>query len=67
VADPSDTPRTPASIKQAAQRGGVHPDTIRRRIADGSLRAWRFGPQQLRVDLDDVDVLFRRVPTVGAA
>lgn len=53
------------SIAQAAHRLGVSHWTIRRRIADGSLPAHRFGPRLIRVDSADVDSLGRIVPTVG--
>ena len=36
--------------------------TIDRRIADGSLPAYRFGPKTVRVKLADVDALFAPVP-----
>jgi excisionase family DNA binding protein len=60
-------PNRPASIKAAATHGGVSTDTIRRRIASGELRAWRHGTKLIRVDLDDVEQLFRQVPTVERA
>jgi excisionase family DNA binding protein len=49
----------------AADYLGVSSRTIRRRIADGSLPAHRFGPRLLRIDLNDVDKLFRPVPAAG--
>lgn len=56
---------TRISIPQAAQRWGVHPTTIRRRIADGSLTAYRSGKRLIRLDAGDVDALFEAVPTTG--
>lgn len=53
------------SIAQAAERAGVSRDTIRRRIADGSLPAYRMGPRLIRLDPADVDALLRPVPAVG--
>ena len=67
MADAATLPARPASIAVAAQQHGVHPRTIRRRIADGSLTGYRFGPHLLRVDLDEVDRLLRPVPTAGTA
>ncbi len=52
------------SVAQAAERAGVSRDTIRRRIADGSLPAYRLGPKLIRIDAAAVDALFRPIPTV---
>lgn len=58
----------PLSIAQAAERAGVSPDTIRRRIADGTLPAYRVGPKLIRVDAADVDARLRRpIPAGGVA
>lgn len=53
----------------AAERYGIHPRTIRRRIADGTLTGYRVASNKtLRVDLDECDaVLVRPVPAVGGA
>jgi excisionase family DNA binding protein len=65
-------PNRPATIATAAKYAGenagdsVSVRTIYRRIADGSLPAWKFGPRLVRVDLDDVDRLFRPVAAAGA-
>jgi len=53
------------SIDQAARLVDVSPRTIRRRIADGSLTGYRFGPRVIRVDLDEVDALLTRIPAAG--
>lgn len=50
------------SIREAADSRGVHPDTIRRLIADGRLPAYRFGDRLIRVDPADLDRLDRRIP-----
>lgn len=52
-------------IQQAAAWAGVHPDTIRRRIAAGQLKAYRLGPRLIRVDLQEVESLMRPIPTRG--
>lgn len=52
-------PARPASIKERAARFRVHPDTIRRRISDGKLTVYRLGRNIIRVDLDEVERLFR--------
>lgn len=49
-------------IGEVAEYANVLPATIRRRIADGQLPAYRVGPKLLKVDLDDVEALVRRVP-----
>jgi hypothetical protein len=41
--------------------------TLRRRIADGTLTGYRFGPRRILVDLDEIDEKMRRIPTVGGA
>lgn len=53
------------SIQDAAELLGVSTDTVRRRIADGSLAAYRVGPRLLRVDRAAVEALAQPVPTVG--
>lgn len=55
------------SIQDAADVLGVSTDTVRRRIADGSLAAYRVGPRLLRVDRAEVEALAKPVPTVGDA
>ncbi len=53
------------SIDQAARLVDVSPRTIRRRIADGSLTGYRFGPRVIRVDLDEIESLLTRIPAAG--
>lgn len=48
-----------ASMKEAAAYIRVHEDTISRRIADGTLTAYRFG-SAVRVDLNELDRLMRQ-------
>ncbi len=48
------------SIKQAAECAGVSTDTIRRMIADGGLRAYRFRGQ-VRIAVEDIDKAMRPV------
>jgi len=56
------------TIDQAAERHGVHPKTIRRRIADGTITGYRSGPRLIRVDPDEVDAaLLRPIPTGRAS
>jgi excisionase family DNA binding protein len=50
------------SMAEAAEYANVHPSTLRRRIADGQLPAYRVGPKLLKVDIEDVEALIRPVP-----
>ena len=55
------------SLQDAAEILGASVDTVRRRIADGSLPAERMGPRLIRVYRDDVEALMRPIPTVDGA
>lgn len=53
------------SINQAAFELGLNPKTIRRRIADGTLRAVRVvGTNAIRIRRSDLDALMRPVREV---
>ena len=54
------------TIADAAARWQVHPRTIRRRIAEGSLTAYRVGPHLIRLDADELDAMLRPIPAAGA-
>jgi excisionase family DNA binding protein len=54
-------PRELITVSEFAEACGVSPKTIRRRIADGSVPAYRVGSTTLRLDRRDVDLLARRV------
>ena len=58
-------PRRLAPLNDAAEYTGVHPRTLRRRIADGSLTGYRMGPRIIRVDLNEVDALLTPILTVA--
>ena len=60
-------PQHSETIAEAARRHDVSTKTIRRRIADGSLTAYRFGPHLIRLDPAEVDGLLRPIPTAGSA
>lgn len=47
----------------AAERTGLSVKTLRRRIAEGRLPAYRSGPRSIRVDPADVNRLMVRIPT----
>jgi excisionase family DNA binding protein len=51
------------SLADAATRLGVHPATLRRRIADGTLPAWRVGHKDIRLKVADVDRLLTPIET----
>lgn len=51
------------SLSDASERTGMSTYTLRRRIAEGRLPAYRSGPRIIRVDPDDVDRLLTRIPT----
>ena len=46
------------TIKDAAARCGVHPNTIRNLILRGELRAVRIGARIVRINAADLGVLF---------
>ena len=51
------------SLQQSASIYGVSVDTLRRRIREGKLAASRFGVRLIRVRAEDLDRLYRPVPT----
>ncbi|GGL33308.1 excisionase family DNA-binding protein [Phycicoccus endophyticus] len=53
--------RSYESLSQAAERTGISTKTLRRRIADGALTAYRCG-RLIRLDPDDVDRILVKVP-----
>lgn len=52
------------TLQDAADAYAISVDTLRRRIAGGELTGYRMGRRVLRVDLAEVDALFRPIPTV---
>ncbi len=61
-------PRRPARLIAAAEYSHLSVRTLRRRIADGTLTAWRSGPKVIIVDLAEIDrKLIRPVPAAGDA
>ncbi len=53
------------TVIDAAEYAACNPRTIRRRITDGSLSGYRMGSRLIRVDLNELDALFRPIPAVG--
>lgn len=54
---------TYVSLEQAAEITGQSVKTIRRRISDGTIPAYRFGPRQIRIKLEDLEAMARRIPS----
>jgi excisionase family DNA binding protein len=54
------------SIAQLTEVTGLSAKTIRRRIADGTLRAYRLGPRCIRIERDAVLELLKQ-PIGGAS
>jgi excisionase family DNA binding protein len=52
-------------ITLAAEYLGVSDKTVRRMIASGRLTGYRVGNRIIRVDLDEVEALLRRIPAAG--
>ena len=50
------------SIKRAAERYGVCERTLRRRISEGLLPAYRFGPRAIRIKASDLENLGKPIP-----
>nr|NLI50005.1 helix-turn-helix domain-containing protein [Propionibacterium sp.] len=59
------TPQQFETLTQAAERTGISTWTLRRRIASGELAAFTVGRRILRVRPEDVDGLFRPLPSIA--
>ena len=53
------------SLTAAADMLGISVHTLRRRIAAGELPAFRTGRRIIRVRVNDLEKLMRRVPSAG--
>lgn len=51
---PGATPERMYTMEQAAELLQVSPETVRRWVARGQLRARRFGPRVIRIDAADL-------------
>jgi excisionase family DNA binding protein len=60
-------PQRYASLEDAAAYLGCNTRTVRRQIAAGHLKGYRFGSRIIRVDLDELDALLKPIPTTGMA
>ena len=63
---PSTHPPRYAPLIEAADYAGVPVSTLRHYVRTGQLPAYRFGKRLLQIDLNDIDRMRRRVPTVTA-
>lgn len=54
-------PKKLQSLAEAAKYANVHPRTLRRYIASGRLTAYRVGPRLIKVDLNELEAIFRPV------
>jgi excisionase family DNA binding protein len=55
-----------ATVKDAAAIYNMHPQTLRRYIAEGRLTGYRVGPRNLRVNLEEVEAtLVTPIPAAG--
>lgn len=52
------------SLSEGAADMNVSTRTLRRMISRGELTGYRFGPRMIRIDLDELDRLLRRIPSV---
>jgi excisionase family DNA binding protein len=53
------------SIEEAAEVMSLSTKTIRRRISDGSIPAYRCGRRNIRIRLDELEAAFRKLPVTG--
>ncbi|MBE5426632.1 helix-turn-helix domain-containing protein [Mycobacteroides abscessus] len=67
MTNPTQNHRRWATLDEAAAIVGVHPRTMRRRVADGSIQGYRLaGSRFIRVDMNEVETaLFQPIPAVG--
>jgi excisionase family DNA binding protein len=59
-------PERLTSVENAANYADVSTRSIRRWIAAGLLPGYRVGPRLVKVDLNDLDQLARRIPTAAS-
>jgi excisionase family DNA binding protein len=53
------------SIEEAAEVMSLSTKTIRRRISDGLIPAYRCGRRNIRIRLDELEAAFRKLPAAG--
>lgn len=62
---PKPLPRRWANLDEAADYTGLSALTMRRRVADGTIRGYRLGSRTLRVDLNEIDEAMRPIPAAS--
>ena len=55
-----------ASVQIGSQYSGLSENPFRRYISDGRLTGYRLGARLLRIDLNELDQLFKPIPTAGS-
>ena len=55
-----------ASVQIGSQYSGLSEKTLPRYISDGRLTGYRLGARLLRIDLNELDQLFKPIPTAGS-
>jgi len=64
---PQSSPKRLVTVADAASYAAVTTKTLRRRISDGTITGYRFGPRLIRVDLNELDAMvLRPIPTAGS-
>lgn len=46
------------TLEEAANRYGITATSVRRWISNGRVRAYRFGPRLIRVEVSDLEAMF---------
>ncbi|WP_370448968.1 helix-turn-helix domain-containing protein [Micrococcus sp. RIT608] len=62
---PSFDPRPRLTIAEVADYTGTSPSSVRRWIARGELRAYKYGPRAIRIDPADVDAMRQPVTSLA--
>lgn len=52
------------SLEEAAEILSVSKKTVRRRISDGTIPAYRCGRRPIRIRLEDLEGALRRIPAI---
>jgi predicted site-specific integrase-resolvase len=61
-------PQNLVRLKTCAEERPISIKSLRRYIAAGKIRGYRFGPKLILVDLNEVDlVLLKEIPTTGGS
>jgi len=53
------------SLSEAANVLGVHPKTLRRKIADGKITAYRVGTRRIVIKAEDLESLLEPIPAAS--